>query len=348
MWLESNTCPTTHYICLCCQLPISVTQFQRLSIFATNNLDSVDIMSCVTTTSSALSSIVVSQMGFLEYISHIHRDGLDIGFPCPNELLEAVVRINYLRASMAKVVDNQHSTTNSQVLKLFEQIISFSPPDWVRDRKVSLVTPGSDLLNSPATNYNNCTATEHPWSHWLALISIFKMAVLLYFTRTLILDQDTPHILSLDNGLSVDIDSTRSTASDSLLKYLRQLLRPSSPRGGPWLGKFLFWPLFIAGMECHYSNSMPMAVARKFIADSLCQLSHYQGDLSMLDAASFLQHIWRIQSSPNDHQCVDGNIYETCKTGTTFENLSCGTLPSRLVSWDERIARLGAHSIFML
>ncbi|KAH8692963.1 fungal-specific transcription factor domain-containing protein [Talaromyces proteolyticus] len=326
----------------------NVAREQYLPSHALHLFMLVDIMSCVTKTSSALSSLVAPQMVFLEYISHIHRDGVDVGFPCPNELLEAVVRINYLRSSIANIFDNQHSATDSQILELFERIISFSPTNWVRDRKGKMVSPGFDLVNSPATNYNNFTAAESPWSDSLALVSTFKMAVLLYFMRTLIIDRDRPTSLSLGNGLSVDINSIRSTASDSLLTYLHQLLRPDSPRGGRWLGKFLFWPLFIAGMECHYSSSMSMAVARKFIADSLCQLSQYQGDLSMLDAASFLQHIWRIQSGPDNHLCVDGMIYEAYKTDATLENPSCGTLPSGLISWDERVVRLGAHSLFML
>jgi hypothetical protein len=226
-------------------------------------------------------------------------------------------------------------------MELFEQIISFSPTNWVHDRKRDMI--------SPATNYNNQAAAEQDW---LALVSTFKMALLLYFMRTLVLDHESPPILPLGNGLSVDMNSIRSTTSNSLLTYLRQLLRPDSPRGDgrPWLGKFVFWPLFIAGMECHYSSSMTMAVARKFIADSLCQLSHHQGDLSMLDAASFLQYIWRIQSGPDNFPCADdGRSYEDYKnTDATFENLSHGTLPCALISWDERVARLGPHSLFML
>lgn len=282
-------------------------------------------MSHATIPSSAISSTrVVSQMDdFLECIPNIHREGLDVGFTCPDVLLEAIIKINHLRFLITNIFDDDYSATDSQIVELFEQILSFSPADWV-DQKRDMVSPAK-IYNSNETAAESSSTQQD----WLALVSTFKMAVLLYFIRTLILDHKRPPNLPL-----VDINSIRSTASDSLLIHLRHLLvRPDLCL----LGKFVFWPLFIAGMECHYSSSMTINLARKFVVDSLCRMAYYQGDLSMLDAASFLQHIWRIQCTGRDNLlCGDD------ETDATLD----GTLLN--ASWDERVARLGPHSIFML
>lgn len=95
-------------------------------------------------------------------------------------------------------------------------------------------------------------------------------------------------------GKLVDDHSIQSEASDSLLVHLRQLFSSDALQRKPALGTFLSWPFFNAGMECHYPDSQSMGDGRSFIAESLCRISYMQGDMSWLDAVSFLQCIWKV------------------------------------------------------
>lgn len=243
----------------------------------------------MTTPSSALCSRVTSQLDYVGYLPRIHRNGLDSGFPCPNALLKAIVCINYARYKV-QYHPNESWLLDQQIERLLERVISFSPADWARS---CIVEAGISSFDSNKPAPDSLTADPH-WNDLQALASAFQAAVLLYGLRTLVLDRDSSSCLG--KRLPIDVHSLRSEASDSLLVHLRQLFSSDALQRKPSLGKFLSWPFFIAGMECQYSDSHSMGEGRSFIAESLCRISYIQGDMSWLDAASFLQYIWKANS----------------------------------------------------
>lgn len=255
----------------------------------------------MTTPSSALCSRVTSQLDYIEYLPRIHRNGLDAGFPCPNTLLEAIVCINYARFKV-QYTPNESWLVDQQIERLLERVISFSPADWARSCIIE--EAGISSFDSNKAAPDSITADPH-WNDLQALASAFQAAVLLYGLRTLVLDRDS--LSCLGKRLPMDVHSIRSEASDSLLAHLRQLFSSDALHRKPALGKFLSWPFFIAGMECDYSDSQSMGDGRSFIAESLCRISYMQGDMSWLDAVSFLQCIWKVNSGMrvSSIDCVD-------------------------------------------
>jgi hypothetical protein len=81
-------------------------------------------MRCVTTTSSALGDRVASQLTYVEHFSKVHKDGKTVGFPCPNQLLEAIIHINHLRSSVHDTLNCRTSQKHSQVEGFLKQILS--------------------------------------------------------------------------------------------------------------------------------------------------------------------------------------------------------------------------------
>jgi hypothetical protein len=288
-------------------------------------------MSCVTTTSSALGNHVATHLEYIEHLPRIYCDGVDTGFPCPNQLLEAIIYINHLRSSSHVKFGNGTTQIDSRVEDLLKRITYFSPSSLTQFQRQNY-----SCTDDPST----LTAAGHQGNDLLALISAFQTAVLLYCIRTLILDRGyKQYILHIpsptcdSDSILIDISSLHSTSITMLLEHLHHLLSPKTRRREPWLGKFLFWPLFVAGMECTYSSSFTfklstMAAEKEFIARSLCEIACVQGDLSAYDAALFLRNIWRMQD-PNDG--VNSNNGDEDQ-----------------MSWDDKVALLERRALFMI
>lgn len=239
-------------------------------------------MSCVTAASSALGSRVFYQLSYIDCLPQVHRHGLDAAFPCPNELLEAIIYINFIRSG-AELALNKSLSVNLRVERLLERIMSFSPVEWAWLCSVDAGLHSSGPDNSSA----NDVTSDPQLNDLVAVASAYQEAVLLFCLRTLVLDRDVTS--SLSDELSKSIHAIRCNASDSLLAHLRPLLATA-------MGKFVSWPLFIAGMECHYSRSHSIDQERNFILESLYRISYVQADVSVLDIAPFLQRVWKMET----------------------------------------------------
>lgn len=248
-------------------------------------------MSCVTAASSVLGSRVLSQLSYIDYLPQVHRHGLDAAFPCPNELLEAIIYINFIRSG-AELASNKSLSVSLGVERLLERIMSFSPVEWAW-----LCSVDAGFHSSRPDNNSNNVTSDPQVNDLVALASVFQEAVLLFCLRTLVLDRDITS--SLSDELSKRIHSIRCTASDSLLAHLRQLFSTAALQREPSMGKFSSWPLFIAGMECQYSRSHSIDQERGFILESLYRISYIQADVSVLDIAPFLQRVWKMETGMN-------------------------------------------------
>lgn len=83
------------------------------------------------------------------------------------------------------------------------------------------------------------------------------------------------------------------------------------------IGKFLFWPLFIAGVECCGADEEESAGRRDLVTKALGGIAYHLGDLSPIDVVSFLRSVWRMESD-------------------------------RLRTWDEKVSCVKENSVFFL
>ncbi|KAL2006818.1 hypothetical protein VTN00DRAFT_9486 [Thermoascus crustaceus] len=205
--------------------------------------------------------------------------------------------------------------------------MSFSPSQWAQRRRqgasqrqftetCTQVEGERDGSSRNSSLVSTSTVRIPAEDDWIEVASMFQAATLLYCTETLVVDRSMPNIVSLPSS-RIDVQALRSATMDTLFKGLRGLVS-GDKRKGAWLGKFMFWPLFIAGMAC--CNGSEKTNERRFVTNSLCDLSHFLGGLSAIDAASFLQAVWQMDAS-------SGAIH---------------------LSWDERVAVLGTHGLFFI
>lgn len=295
-------------------------------------------MSCVTKPSGSIGGRISLQLEYLEHLPTIYHDGTDTGFPCPNELVECIIRINHLRATSCLPPDNE-ADINSRILSLVQNIVSFSPDIWIH--RANLVKPRASLPGRDNvfhfTGYdftvpaNRAAAVEE--GGWLCLGFMFQAAVLLYSTRCLILDRGIPAPIffptDLAHGSIIDVHDLRSAADDMLFNGFRRFFSVNS-RQDAWIGKFLYWPLFIAGMEC--CSGSESSDKRELVTQALGNLASYLGDLSLIDALSFLRSQWQMES----------DMWRIEASGERSEQ----ALYPR--TWDDKISPLREHSVFFI
>ncbi|KAJ5370419.1 Zn(2)-C6 fungal-type DNA-binding domain-containing protein [Penicillium cataractarum] len=284
----------------------------------------VDVMSTAMTPTGLLDAKTVNkQLEYIPKLSTFYKDGLESGFPCPNELVECLIRINYAR-SLNSVPLGDSSHVNALAEELIHKIASFWPKAWAdkqyRDstKHLPISSPSqcsSDsetIVNdgySPSTDVANATLTlpvitsssavsaslaSDLKGSWEDLAKAFQATILLHCLQTLFLFRETPPrvpgiVLGLEMRDEFAITNAvmlRDHALKMLLSAIHRLwdVEPKDPAS--WCGKFLMWPMFVAGMEL---NSSPeMTGERLFLCKSLSKLCDYLGDLSPLDAAAML------------------------------------------------------------
>lgn len=286
----------------------------------------VDVMSTTMTPTTLLEARTVKQLEYIPQLPILYRDGLKSGFPCPNELVECLIRINYARfLSSVSFADSSH--THGLAEELICNIASFSPKAWAgkqyRDntKRPTVSSPSqfsSDSEttiiggNGPPAGIADATATLSLITSssamssslagdlrekWEDLAKAFQATVLLYCLQTLFpfpeMQLRIPRIMvALDTkheSSSVIINA--ATLHNHMLKMLLGAIHrlwdiePKDPAS--WCGKFLMWPMFVAGMELDSYPELPEE--RPFLCSSLSKLCDHLGDLSPLDAVAMLE-----------------------------------------------------------
>ncbi|EAW22110.1 Zn(II)2Cys6 transcription factor [Aspergillus fischeri NRRL 181] len=255
----------------------------------------------------------------------IHSDGLEKGFPCPDELLACIIHTNNLRFILHHHPYDDMAHVNSAILDLVRNIITFAPTAWAEralesynerlEERVDMQRPRErlDLVPQPVEGEG-----------WADLASTFQAATLLYCLRALVLNHGKENVLqelldSLYEGLIPDVQCLASVTLSNLLYMLHPLMDQPLQKGRS-MGRFMFWPVLMAGLES--TCSFEALSERPFIVRSLQELCRCLGDMSALDAAVFLQSAWSI-----DEESHSGNM-------------------QRVRTWDELFEGVGVHGVF--
>ncbi|KAF4184479.1 hypothetical protein CNMCM7927_007845 [Aspergillus lentulus] len=312
---------------IACQGGFEVLVSTRLGSirYALSHFMLIDVMSSVFMASSCLPPDAPSQLRYIDWLPEIHSDGLEKGFPCPNELLACIIHTNNLRFILHHHPYDDMAHVNSAILDLVRNIITFSPTAWAEralesynerlEERVGMQRPRKrlDLVPQPVEGEG-----------WADLASAFQAATLLYCLRALVLNHGKENVLqelldSLYEGLIPDVQCLASVTLGNLLCMLHPLLDQPLQKGRS-MGRFAFWPVLMAGLES--ACSFEALSERPFIVSSLQELCRCLGDMSALDAAVFLQLAW---------------------------DLDDGSHPGNMLgvrTWDDLFEGMGVHGVF--
>lgn len=272
------------------------------------------------TPTGLLDAKAVKQLEYIPQLPIMYKDGLTSGFPCPSELIECLIRINYARyLKSASFPDQSHVDRLAE--ELIQKIFSFCPKAWA-DNQYSNHTqrlPGSSpndvttmngedapstcaahatptLPGAPSSSAASASRVGDLKKSWEDLTLAFQASVLLYCLQTLFLfrrpQPRIPAIIAqlntghLSSSPITNAETLRDHTLKSLLGAIHRLWLVEAKDPTTWCGKFLMWPMFVAGMELDSHPELPGE--RQFLCSSLTKLCEHLGDLSPLDAAAML------------------------------------------------------------
>ncbi|KAK2594471.1 hypothetical protein QQS21_007818 [Conoideocrella luteorostrata] len=272
----------------------------------------MDIMSTVCMPTHKLNRRhTLGQLDYIPLLDVVYKNGKFIDFPCPNQLLESIIRINHVRL-LSQGFMNDSPDLDSTCAQILYRIVSFNPAFWAQTqlREFSLSSTSSELSDASSlstVSYENATqtVTSVVGSNSIGamcedIARAYQCAVLLYCIRTLYIDRGksiadvfayplAARILAEEQPF-VDAEQPHQSTLESLLSALHRLWAREKSSDLVWLGKFTFWTLWIAGMELDPGEGM--AHEKAFICKYLHRLCWYLGTLTPLDAISALQVVW--------------------------------------------------------
>ncbi|EGD92211.1 hypothetical protein H112_00287 [Trichophyton rubrum D6] len=273
-----------------------------------------DVMSYTTISSSLPMLDARRQLEYTDVIQEVYQDGSGTCIPCPNQLFDAIIRINHLRAlaescSSPAIIELQDldredgspssSTSSTTSLKasvhaLLQDILSFPIASWADSMHQQTVTrqQAAYSRSDPKKAFLRPDRAD-----WVRIASIYHAATAIYCVRSL------GQLLDPDQLLHVSFPSTTSTASyvsmsDILLvarKILREKLREvlltvSDPRKS--FVKVMLWPMFVAGVEAAVDCQPETVQFRSLLESVLRRLCRSLGTLSICGLRSFLLSLW--------------------------------------------------------
>lgn len=303
-------------------------------------------MSAVFTASTSLNQQSTgSQLDYVPFFDSTFKNGRDYDFPCANQLVECIIRINHLRAISQDAMTAPPGLDTSYAQVLY-RVASYDPVFSSRSQLRELLSSRSpsssssssssvspDLPGADSERSQNPPplpeVTQSIYGMCEDLARAFQYAVMLYCLRTLYIDRGRSVSLAFSSPLAValmsegtaEIDVTRphESALEGLLEALHRLWDAES-KDSAWVGKLTMWPLWVAGMEV--DPGVDMAHEQRFICKSLQKLCYYLGGVSPLDAASALQLIWA-------RTALFGGF-------------------GQQATWDERVAMPGTPGLFFI
>ena len=264
-------------------------------------------MSAVCTTSRELhSGYVTAQLEYIQLLDIDFKHGRDCDFPCGNQLLEAIIRINHMRL-ISRTSTSAKADLRTSCDQIFSRIASFDPAAHSRALLRELLPSCSSESSSPAEDGMTTERSHTLHDMCEELGNAYKYATMLYCFRTLYVDRGklvtdafkSPTATSLIGKgiIGIDVDRPHESALECLLESLHRLW-DREKYGPDWVGKFTFWPLWVAGMEMDPNDGL--ADEQKFVCTSLQRLCYYLRDLAPLDAVSALQVIWAKRTAGDD------------------------------------------------
>lgn len=228
--------------------------------------------------------------------------------PCPDEIFQVIVLINYLRTIVHK--DDLRSKRQSGTRMVIGKLLAFSPtahatrmqnfngwatngkevgfsPAPTASRSASSPVGGQESGNSsPATDTSNSADMEL----WLSVAIMYRASTLLYALRTLVIDpgDDIAHLLPENAKISVD------TLRRETLEVLSRSVAPifTDPITMHQMGKLSMWPMFMLGMETEHTDMK----SREVLLNGFAALSTMMGTLGPLGAIDALEVKWKIDA----------------------------------------------------
>lgn len=252
-----------------------------------------------TTTSRTLSDIDDDQYQYLPLMEDMYQDGLETGSPCPTRCFEYVIKVNQLRRRWYLEGTNPVSLDGlrNDASEALKEIREFDPIAWAKARKPeyeSMILRRADALGNFAV-LDKAIKKGPTLDDWIDFAVVFQLAGVIYGMRTTILDRKMSDWPSPSWVIEQGLDPLESAESiceatlRSLMIVLRRL-REKARHGRDWPWRFVFWPLFVAGLETACSGCA--VEERPWIMDSLYAIGQRQADFSLLDAADFFRVIW--------------------------------------------------------
>ncbi|KAK2742560.1 hypothetical protein FQN57_005186 [Myotisia sp. PD_48] len=263
-----------------------------------------DVMT-LTTLSSGLSILEArQQLEYCELIPEMFQNGAETCVPCPNDLFDGIIQINYLRAILERrIIDIESDHTNidrkQEVKPLLEKILSFSVSQWANDMsdrfyKFTNAHPNRDTQRS---------LLRPKRRDWVRIASIYQASVTLYCVRSLALDLDGLLHIYCDSDPSIPISYVSVSdilvvAKQTLFDRLRDVLSYGYDTSESF-GKVVAWPVFVAGVEA--ATDPKAAEFRSEISSALSGFSRAVGALSTYDLKLFLEKLWAHVESLDDN-----------------------------------------------
>ncbi|KAL3952661.1 hypothetical protein ACCO45_012604 [Purpureocillium lilacinum] len=191
----------------------------------------VDIMNSVMTPTWLMDERTATQTEYIAHLHTIYKDGRDSDFPCPATLLEAIIRINDVRA-LSRDEDQDEAELDRVSGQIFTSIASFNAADWTRTHVRTLLSPGVLTTSSPSSDDTARDSSDEQ----------------LHSESRDVADKGLDDAVAAVHDMCTDLTKTIQSALDMLLAALHRLWDVEA-KGKDWCGKLSFWPLFIAGME---------------------------------------------------------------------------------------------------
>ena len=263
-----------------------------------------DVMSA-TAVPGPLSIIETSQqMAYCEIIPELFQDGSETSVPIPNELFDAIIHINHLRAILGNPGITEEVVYRGDIISLkrsisalLQRIISFSMSQWA-DRMVSRYKVNTNR-SVPAERRSGFI--DPGKDGWLQIARAYHAATVIYCVRSLALDNTelvcTPQTSDQSAQSYVSITDIHLVAKQTLFKTLKVLA--SHKADEPFLGKLVTWPFFVAGIEA--ATDSDATEVRQVVSSSLLYLSILLGALNLRDTRSFLMNLWSQTCDRGEH-----------------------------------------------
>ncbi|OAQ66070.2 C6 zinc finger domain-containing protein [Pochonia chlamydosporia 170] len=267
-----------------------------MSSFAlsTNNFKQVvlyyilaDVMGRTTSPSMTLEK-AEAHLRLTQLIPELYHNGMRTSCPCPPELFQYIILVNYQRALLNEM-DVTEEIRRNTAMNILDQINAFCPEDWVHE------TFGTQSGCSPSEG----SSRVNMLSGWLYLASSYQCAAAVYclgallngHRRTEAEGADVLSPLETDDLSRLKIDELPQDGMQRayhavLMYYLTQMMRLDGEGSG--YGKLAVWPIVIAGMGVPQGDEG----SKEFIRRHLRAASSVLGTSSTLVAINVLEKIW--------------------------------------------------------
>jgi hypothetical protein len=258
---------------------------------------------------------------YKEVESDIFQWNLAISMPCPEELFQVLILVNYLRAISNKT--NLIPLRQSGTRMVLAKLQSFSAPQWAMKMKgfkgwkssgdgvdFDVVGSGRQEVSSPSTSSASQSQGATPTSSkpspklkretsdtpepaaritdlWLNIGIAYRSAIFLYAVRTLITDlPEDKGFLDTEGTAHLDLEVGCRDSRQALAECLTPIF--SDATNAHQFGKLVYFPMFVCGMELRSEDED----FQDFVAHGLETVGIACGTLGPISAADELRSYW--------------------------------------------------------